>query len=48
MIQRDLVAGVAAEVHSIEVVALILAAFGVPYEQAERISRAEAQAARKA
>jgi AcrR family transcriptional regulator len=48
MIQRDLVAGAAAEVHSIEVVALILAAFGVPYDQAERISRAEAEAARKA
>jgi AcrR family transcriptional regulator len=48
MIQRDLVAGAAAQVHSIEVVALILAAFGVPYEQAERISRAAAEAVREA
>lgn len=45
MIQRDLVAGAAARVHSVEVVALILAAFGVPYETAERISREEAAAA---
>ena len=45
MIQRDVVTGAAATVHSIEVVALILAAFGVPYAEAERISRAEAEAA---
>ncbi len=46
MIQRDLVAGEAAQVHSTEVVALILTAFGVPYDEAEKISRAEAAAAR--
>ncbi|MFL5297817.1 MAG: TetR/AcrR family transcriptional regulator [Phenylobacterium sp.] len=46
MAQRDVVAGVAAPVQSVQVVALVLAAFGVPYEEAERISRDEAAAAR--
>ena len=45
MIQRDLVAGEADQLHSTQVVALILAAFGVPYEEADAISRAEAAAA---
>jgi len=46
MIQRDLVAGEASEVHTTQVIALILTAFGVPYDEAEKISRAEAVAAR--
>jgi AcrR family transcriptional regulator len=46
MIQRDLVAGEAADVHSTQMVALILAAFGVPYDEAEAISHAEAAMAR--
>ncbi len=46
MAHRDLVSGVAAPTQTIEVVALILAAFGVPFEDAERISRDEAMAAR--
>jgi AcrR family transcriptional regulator len=46
MAQRDLVSGVAAPPQTIEVVALILTAFGVPYEDAERISCTEAVAAR--
>jgi AcrR family transcriptional regulator len=46
MIQRDLVSGEAQPVHSVEVIALILTAFGLPYDEAERISHAEAQAAR--
>jgi len=40
------VAGGAAPVQAIQVIALLLAAFGLPYEAAERISRDEAVAAR--
>ncbi|MGZ3376855.1 MAG: TetR/AcrR family transcriptional regulator [Phenylobacterium sp.] len=47
MIQRDVVSGQAAPIHSVEVVALILAAFGVPYDEAVRISREEADGAQK-
>jgi AcrR family transcriptional regulator len=46
MIQRDLVSGQSAPVHSVEVIALILTAFGLPYNEAERLSRAEAETAR--
>jgi AcrR family transcriptional regulator len=46
MAQRDAVAGGAAPVQAVQVIALILAAFGLPYEEAERISRDEAVAAR--
>jgi AcrR family transcriptional regulator len=45
MARRDAIAGDAPDQH-IGVVALILAAFGVPYDDAERISREEAAAAR--
>jgi AcrR family transcriptional regulator len=45
MAQRDVMSG-AAPATSVQVVALVLAAFGVPYEDAERISRDEAAAAR--
>ena len=46
MAQRDLIAGAAAPTQTIEVVALILTAFGVPFEDAEQISRLEAMAVR--
>ncbi len=46
MIQRDLVSGHAEPVHSVEVIALILTAFGLPYDEADGISRTEARAAR--
>ena len=46
MIQRDVVSGQAEQIHSVEVIALILTAFGLPYEEAERISHAEAAAVR--
>lgn len=45
MAQRDVVAGDAPD-QSVQVVALVLAAYGVAYEDAERISREEARAAR--
>jgi AcrR family transcriptional regulator len=45
MTQRDLVAGEARPRQAVQVVALVLAAFGVPYDEAERISREEAAAA---
>jgi len=48
MAQRDAVAGGAAPVQAVQVIALILAAFGMPYEEAERISRDEAVAVRAA
>lgn len=44
MARRDAIAGEAPS-QAVPVVALILAAFGVPYEEAERISREEAAAA---
>lgn len=46
MAQRDAVAGTAAPAQAVQVVALLLTAFGVPYDEAERISRDEAVAAR--
>jgi AcrR family transcriptional regulator len=46
MTQRDLVSGAALPMQAVQVIALVLAAFGVPYDEAERISREEAQAAR--
>jgi AcrR family transcriptional regulator len=48
MTQRDVVAGEATPHQAVQVIALVLAAFGVPYEEAERISRHEAAAALKA
>ena len=47
MAQRDAVTGAAAPARSVQVVALLLAAFGVPYDEAERISREEAVATRR-
>jgi AcrR family transcriptional regulator len=46
MAQRDVVSGDALPARAVQVVALILAAFGVPHDDAERISHEEAQAAR--
>jgi len=46
MIQQDMLSGVAALAHAAQVVALILTAFGLPWEAAERISRDEAATAR--
>ena len=46
MTQRDVIAGGAAD-HSVPVIALILSALGVPYDQAEQISRAEASLPRR-
>lgn len=46
MAQRDTVAAGAVPIQTVQVVALILAAFGLPYDEAERISRDEAVAAR--
>ena len=45
MAQRDVVGGVTLPSQSVQIVALILAAYGVPYEEAEQISREEASAA---
>ena len=42
MVQRDVVAGQAPAGQAVEVVALILAAFGMPFDEALAISRAEA------
>jgi AcrR family transcriptional regulator len=42
MIQRDMVSGEAATGQAVEVIALILAAFGVPFDEALAISRQEA------
>lgn len=47
MTQRDVVSGDALPVRAVQVVALILAALGVPHADAERISHEEAQAARR-
>jgi len=47
MIQQDIIAGVAETAHAIQVVALVLAGFGLPFDEAERISRDEAAAARR-
>ncbi|HEV7383320.1 MAG TPA: TetR/AcrR family transcriptional regulator [Phenylobacterium sp.] len=46
MAQRDMLRGAALPAHGVQVVALILSAFGVPFEAAEQISREEAAAAR--
>lgn len=48
MAQRDVVTGSALPIQTVQVVALILAAFGVPYDEAEQISRQELLAARAA
>jgi AcrR family transcriptional regulator len=48
MAQRDVVSGAALPVQAVQVIALLLTAFGVPYDEAERISREEAEAARLA
>ncbi len=48
MAQRDAVTGAAAPVQTVQVVALVLSAFGVPYDEAHQISAAEAEAARVA
>jgi len=47
MIQRDVVAGEATGRQAVQVIALVLTAFGLPYDEAERISQAEAEAARR-
>ena len=47
MAQRDVVAGAAAPAQTVQVIALVLAAFGVPHDEAERISREEAATARQ-
>jgi len=47
MAQRDMVGGAALPSQGVQVVALILAAFGVPFEEAERISRDEAMAVQR-
>jgi hypothetical protein len=47
MTQRDLAAGEALPAQPVQVVALVLTAFGVPYGEAERISRQEAASARR-
>jgi len=46
MAQRDVMAGASVPTSAVQIVALILAAFGVPFEEAERISCSEAAAAR--
>ena len=48
MAQRDVVSGAATPAQTTEVITLILAAFGVPHDEAERISAAQAKAARAA
>jgi len=48
MTQRDMAGGAALPAHGVQTVALILAAFGIPFEEAERISRDEAMAALRA
>jgi hypothetical protein len=45
MTQRDVVSEEATPLQAVQVIALVLAAFGVPYEEAERISQEEAAAA---
>jgi AcrR family transcriptional regulator len=47
MAQRDMLSGAALPAQGVEVVALILAAFGVPFEEAIRISREEAASAQR-
>jgi hypothetical protein len=44
MAQRDMLSGAALPAHMVQIVALILAAYGVPFDEAERISRQEAAA----
>lgn len=46
MIQGDVVAGTASATQAVDVVALVLAGFGLPYEEALEISREEAAVAR--
>lgn len=46
MIQRDMISGAAAPGQAVQVIALVLAAFGLPHDEAERISHDEAAAAR--
>ena len=46
MAQRDVLAGAAVPSSAVQIVALILAAYGVPFDEAERISCSEAAAAR--
>ena len=48
MAQRDMLAGAALPAQSVQIVALILAAYGVPFDEAERISCEEAATARTA
>lgn len=45
MIQRDMLVGPGLPPQAVQIVAMILAAFGVPFEEAERISREQADAA---
>jgi AcrR family transcriptional regulator len=45
MAQRDMLGGVTLPAHGVQIVALILTAFGVPFEEAEQISREEAASA---
>jgi len=45
MARRDVLSGAALRAQGVPLVALILAAFGVPFEEAEQISREEAEAA---
>jgi AcrR family transcriptional regulator len=47
MTQRDILGGASLPAHAVQVVALILAAFGVPFDEAQQISRDEAAAAQK-
>jgi hypothetical protein len=47
MAQRDMLGGAAPPAQGVGVVALILTAFGVPFEEAGRISREEAASARR-
>jgi AcrR family transcriptional regulator len=47
MAQRDILGGASLPAQGVQVVALVLAAFGVPYEEAERISLQEAASAHR-
>jgi len=47
MIQRDVVTGAPPPQRAVQVITMILAGLGVPYDEAERISREEADAARR-
>jgi AcrR family transcriptional regulator len=47
MAQRDMLGGVSLPAHGVEIVALILAAYGVPFDEAQLISREEAAAAQQ-